>query len=197
MAEKSPYQVVLKDVRLSFPNLFTARASVEDGPKKFGASFLMDPETKAGKAAIAQCEAALEQLKKDTWKDKASKIRFKEGRICFGEGDELGMSQAGELYDGYEGMMVVRSKNAKRPKCVDKAKDPVDESDDVFYGGCYVNAVIRFYAVTGEKQGGNGIFANLEAVQFKRDGESFGAAPVDTDDVFDDESDEDDEDDLL
>lgn len=195
MAEASSYQIILKIARLSFPKLFVPTSSIADGPKKYRASFLMDPETKEGAANIKKCEDTIARLKKDTWKSKADKIRIKEDRLCFGDGDVMGLNQEGELFDGYEGMMVIKAANGKKPTVVDKDRSPIDESDDRIYGGCFVNAVVRLYTVTGEDKGGNGIFASLEAVQYKRKGESFGAASVDPDDVFDDESDEDEDED--
>lgn len=188
--ELRPNEVMLKDVRLSFPHLFKPSASVEGGQLKFRATALIDPTTPQGKANIKAVEAAIEFTKKDVWGDKADKVRFKEGRLCFTSGEE-NLNADGDVYQGYEGMMAVSAANSKRPPIVDRDKSTLVEEDGKPYAGCYVNMLVRFYGIKDQDKGGNGLFATLEAVQFKRDGEAFGSAPVDPDDVFDMEDDED------
>lgn len=192
MAEAKLGQVILQDVRLSFPHLFKPSAAVKDGPLKYRAAFIMDPSTPSGRANIKAIEAAIEEVKRDTWKDKADRIKLKADRICFVDGDEC-TNEEGEVYLGYEGMKIVSASNGKRVPVVDRKKTPVEESDGIFYGGCFVDAVIRLYTVSDQDKGGNGIFASLEAVRFRRDGDAFGSAPVDVDEVFDDLPDDDDD----
>lgn len=190
MATKRIGQVVLKDVRLSFPHLWEPTKSVEDGAEKYRAAFLMDPGTQKGAKNIANLEAAIEEVKEAMWKDKASKIKFKEDRMALRDGDSQVSQETGEVYQGYEGMMVISSANKKHPQVVDVDKSVLTPKDDKPYAGCFVNAVVNIYAIKDQDKGGNGIFATLEAVQFVRNGDPFGAAPVDIDDVFYDISDE-------
>lgn len=184
--EKRIGEVVLKNVRCSFPKYWKAESSVADGKKKYSGSFLIDPSTPDGKRNIKACEAAIEAVVEASpvWKGKTPKIRDPK-RMAFIEGDECTAESTGEPYNGYEGMMVVKASNERRFPVVDKDKTPLTEEDGKPYAGCYVNAVVRFFGVSGADKGGAGIFASLEAVQFSRDGEAFGAEPVDVDDYFD------------
>ena len=182
-----PGQLVLKNVRLSFPHLFVPTKSTEDGALKFRAAFLMDPETAQGRININVIEAELARVKSDKWKDKADKIKFKEDRLAFVEGNTCVSQETGDIYVGYEDMMVLKTANGKRPQVVDGSRTPITEaeSEGKIYAGCYVNAVVSLYAINDADKGGNGIFATVEAVQFSKHGEAFGSAPVDVNDVFD------------
>jgi len=193
-----PDVAVLKMVRLSFPHLWTPTAATEDGKKKFRASALMDPETAQGKANIEAVKKAMNHVAKEKWKDKAERITkaLEKNRKCLRNGDDS-TNEEGEVYDGYEGMMVLVAANDRRPQVLDRDKTPVAEEDDVMYAGCYVDIVASFYTVDGKERGGNGIFASLEIVRFRKDGEAFGAAPLDADDYLDDEDEDEAEDDVI
>lgn len=188
---------VLKDVRLSFPKLFKAVKSTETSPPKFSAAFLIDPDTKQGKANIKAIEAAIDHVKTSTWGDKADKIynNIEWDRKPLRDGNKATNSE-GDAYAGYEDMMFVQasSPEKRRPTVLNRNKAPLVDEDGVIYGGCYVDAVVSVYSVTDKDKGGNGVFASIEIVRFRRDGEAFGSGPLDADDYLDDlEDDEDDE----
>jgi hypothetical protein len=66
------------------------------------------------------------------------------------------------------------------------------EAKKHFYSGAYFDVIVRIYGYDGKKAGNpDRINAALEAVKFKRHGEAFGAAPVDADNLFDEEPDDD------
>lgn len=191
--------VTLKNVRLSFPHLFEPSASIEDGPKKYRATFLMDPETADGKANIKKIEAAINQAALGVWKtkEKADKIRSKldSDRSGLRDGDDC-TNKEGDVYAGYEGMKAIGATNGRKPKVVRRDKSVIDSTESAeIYAGCYVNAVISIWATNQEKHGGNGIFATLEIVQYYKKGEPFGAAELDEDDYLEDMGEEEDEDD--
>lgn len=190
--------VVLKDVRLSFPHLFEPTASIEDGPKKYRAAFLIDPETATGKENLKKLEAAISKAAIGTWKtkEKADKIRAKLADDRSGVQDgENGTNKEGDMYAGYEGMKFIKASNGRKPKVLRRDKSVIDSSEAAeIYGGCYVNAVISIWATDSQKHGGNGIFATLEIVQFARKGEPFGAAELDEDDYLEDMGDDEDDD---
>lgn len=189
-------QVKLIDVRGSFLRVFEPSKSTEEGRETYKANFLIDPSTPSGKKNKKACEDMLAEIRRLTWKDKADKIKIKEDRICFREGDTFVGAESGEIYDGYEGMFVVVSANQSRPTVIGRNREQLVEKDGVIYSGCYLNAIVRFYAVTDQAKGGNGIFASLEGVQFVRKGEAFGNAPISADE-FDDLGDDEDGDDGL
>lgn len=195
--------VVLKNVRLSFPHLFEPSASIEDGPKKFRAGFLMDPETESGQANIKKVKAAFDKAALGVWKtkEKGDKIRARldSDRTGLRDGDDC-TNKEGDVYAGYEGQMVVSATNGRKPKILRRDKSVIDSTEAAeIYAGCYVNAVISVWATNQEKHGGNGLFATLEIVQYSKTGEPFGAADLDEDDYLEDmgDEDEDDEDDMI
>jgi hypothetical protein len=198
MAQERPDVVVLTGVRLSFPKLWKAEQSTPDSKPKFGATFILDPETANGAANIKKIEAAIKKIKTDTWKDKAGKIydNIETKRKAFCDGNDVTNAE-GDVYAGYEDMMVVKASNARRPQVLNRDKSPLTEEDGVIYGGCYVDAVVSFYSVTKKEQGGNGLFATLELVRYRKEGEAFGAAPIDADDYLDELDDDEEADDLI
>lgn len=201
MAEQKPKRagtVVLENVRLSFPHLHEPSKSSDDGPLKFRATALMDPKTEIGKKNIAKLEAAIKEAAAGVWKEKADKIRkiLEKDRRGLREG-ETGTNKQGDIYDGYEDMMFIGATNGRRPKVIDRDKSAIELEDipTKLYAGCYVNMIVSVWATNLDKHGGNGIFATLELVQFRRDGEPFGAGQVDEDDFDElDMSDDEDED---
>lgn len=196
MAQAREGVVVLNMVRLSFPKLWKPEASIEGGTPKFGASFLMDPDSDTGKANIKKLEAAIKAAATKTWAEKADKVRkaLDSDRSGLRDGDSATNGE-GDVYSGYENMQFISASNRKRPQVLNRDKTPLTEEDGVIYGGCYVDAVVSVWATSDKKLGGNGIFCTLELVRFRKDGEPFGAAPIDADDYLDDL--DDDEDDLV
>lgn len=207
MADKDERQVYLKDVRISYPHLINKQKASDDAKPKFSASFLIDPSTKAGKRNVALIEAALDAACMAEFKKPFDKMKFKEDRCCYFEGDEA-FDSNGDVKDGYAGMMVIKASNQSRVDLRFRNKDKVqvekqsdgtyEAEDDPIYGGCYVEAILRVY---GTKKGGSpGVFASLELVRFFKDGDRFGSPPVDDsvlDDLDDEDEDDGDGDDLL
>lgn len=180
-------KVKLRAVRLSFPGLWSPKESKDGrGKPSYQANFLVP---KKDKKQIALVETAIENAI-DAWEKKNPKSgRFPDiddlskNEKCWRDGE----NRRGEpLYDGYEGCMVLAARNSKRPGVVDVDKSPLVEDDGKPYAGCYVNAIVRIWIQDNDN--GLALRCSLEAVQFLKDGEAFGAAPVDTDEEFDDES---------
>lgn len=185
--KNDPAKIRLRNVRLSFPSLWTPKPPKKDsgGKPSYQANFLVP---KKDKATIALIEDAIDAAI-EAFEEKNPKARFPDledldkNKKAYRDGE----NRRGEpLYEGYEGCMVVAARNTKRPGVVDADKSPLVEEDGKPYAGCYVNAIIRFWC---QDTDGGALRCSLEAVQFLKDGEAFGAAPVDTDEEFDDESD--------
>jgi hypothetical protein len=170
-----PAIIRLENVRLSFPQLFHAKAVQENQEPKFGASFILDNEKH--KKLLDQIEATIERMALDFWKKKVS---FKH---CLHDGNEK------EDLDGYgDGTSYISASSKRRPVVVDRGRNPVTEEDGVIYAGCYVNATIRLWVQNNDF--GRRVNAELRAVQFVKDGESFGAGPVDPESEFEELGDE-------
>lgn len=179
-------EVTLKNVRLSFAHIFTAQVKEQDDgskTKKFNCSFLIPEDTKQGKLNIAAMEDAIEEAKEKKWGDNIPKLKSE--KLCLRDGNN-------EDWDGYEGHMYVSASNTKRPAIIDRDKTPLSEEDGRPYSGCYVNAVVRVWAM--DNKHGKRVNASLEAIQFVKDGDPFsGFTPVDVDSKFEDLGDDEDE----
>ncbi len=169
-------QIRLDNVRLSYPNLFQAKA-MEGSKPKFSATLLLNKKTHAKE--IAQLEKMIERAALEKF---GKKVVLK--NVPLHDGNEK------EDKEGYgDEVMYLVAKSDSRPAVVDQKKQPLTDQDGKIYGGCYVNAFVEVFAYK-HPTGGNGVSCGLKAVQFFRDGESFGAGPVDTDAVFEEVGDD-------
>jgi len=167
--------ITLKNVRLSFPQIWTAKAFNEGQTKKFSANFLLDKDT--DKEQINNLKKAIKQAVTTEWGGVTPKNLI----ICLGDGVD-------KAYDGYENTMYVSASSRNRPTIIDRDRTPLVEEDERIYAGCYVNAAISLWVM--KNQWGNRVSCNLLAMQFVKDGETFGAAAVKANTLFDDISSE-------
>jgi hypothetical protein len=196
-------RIKLEGVRLSFADIWRPKAiKRQDGtesPPKFSANFLIPKEGSEltaivdGKRVpimVGLKKAKIAAIAKKLGEEKAKTLKIKSSAYAVKDGDE-------ENYDGYEGQWYVSANNAKQPKIIGRDKRVLKEADGVVYSGCYVNAIITlWYQPAGVKNDNpvpHAVYASLEAVQFVKDGEAFGAPGVDVDEDFDDLTDDDDD----
>lgn len=173
-------EVKLTNVRLSFASVFKRKSFGEDDANpRFAATLLMDKRRQEDQ--IRLCEDAIDDAKFAKWGDRQPALKSE--KLAFRDGDD-------EDYDGYQGHMFVAARSDRRPKVIDRDRTPLTEDDGKIYSGCYVNAIIRFWAQ--DNKWGKRVNASLEGVQFVKDGEAFtGGAPLD-EDAFDDLGEDDD-----
>jgi hypothetical protein len=168
----------LKNVRLSFPDIFDAVQYQGAGPFRFNASFLIEPGSENDKHVQAAIqEAAAEKFgKKGPAFVEANKGNS--NKFCYVNGNT-------KEYDGYQGMMCLsahRKQDAGRPLIIDQLKQPLTAADGKPYAGCYVNASVDIYAQDGTNAG---IRCGLKGVQFVKDGDAFSGSAVAKLDDFD------------
>ena len=144
--------VMLKNVRLSFPNLF--QKDIFEGVEQKYCATLLIP--KSNKQMMSTVRAAMK---------KVQKAKLSDDRICLKDGDEID-------YDGYADHYYLKAASNKRPVVINRDKSQVTEADGVIFAGCYVNAQISFWWLA-HKIGGKRLLANLYAVQYLKDGASF------------------------
>lgn len=183
-------RVKIEKARLSFPNLKEPQApeGSTSGPR-YNANFLIVAKSKNHKK-LHDAEKAIEADPKalKIWGGRVPKKNFATG-INIGE-ESTFVNDEGEevIRDGYEGMVYVNAKATPDypPQLVDRHRRQVqrDDAEEVFYAGCYVNAVLEPYAYN--KAGNQGVSWGLLAIQFDSDGERFGGTGIDVDDYFDD-----------
>lgn len=191
--------VTLLNVRLSFASLFEPnRQKQDDGTERetWKANFLFSKEgvdqvmaVYMGKRmpVLKALKAASNAAKTKKWGDEKKWPKLKPEKLFMRDGDL-------EDWDGYAGNYYV-SANAPitaRPAVVTNRKDGNNQwieaepgGKSAPYSGCYVNAVIRVWAQDNDH--GKRVNSELKTVQFYKDGESFGAAPVDPNEMFSDD----------
>lgn len=170
-------RVMLRNVRLAFPNLFEPRVDADTGRKSYGATLILP----ADHPQIAEIEAAMDAAGKGKWADKwavTKKGLEKQDRMALHDGDTKAK------YDGFEGNLFVNANCNENtpPTVVDQSRAPLNKSSGKPYAGCYVNASVEFWAQKDHPKGGSRINAQLRGVQFFKDGDSFSAGrPADAD----------------
>lgn len=153
--------IMLKNVRVSFPHLFE-RSRYEDGEGKFGATLLLDPAT--DQAQIKAVQSEIQRL----LTEKLNGIKLSSDRLCLRarpDRAEYGDSLALSANSNSQPVVI----DVQRNQVLDKDKNPI-------YPGCYVNAKISLWAQSNKH--GKRVNANLVAIQFAADGDSFSDAHV-------------------
>jgi len=179
-----PHTVLIENVRLSFPCLFTAKQGRDangqpQGKPMFSAVFLMDKVT--NKKDIDKLTAAALFTKKEKWQEKPVNLP----RRSIRDGADKVAT------DGYgEKVMFISARNEKRPHVVGRKLGPLTETDGVIYAGCYVNAEVRCWAQ--DNSYGKALNWSLQKVQFVRNGQPFGEKQTPVESVFKPIEDEDD-----
>jgi hypothetical protein len=160
----------LKNVRLSYPSLHVANQK----SAHYEATFILDKVKH--KADILAIQKLIERVALDEW---GKKMTLKHPQLR--DGGEK------EDKEGYgDEVMFIKAKSEDPIPVVDGSKTaiPHERIKKTLYAGCYVNAIIRFYTWEHKESGGRGVSAGLGAIQFVKDGPSFGAGRVDPDEEF-------------
>ncbi len=177
MSSKTSEVIKFENVRLSYAKLFTARPFEEGQTPRFEASFLFDPSNPDHAAKIKEIKIAARNLMVEAFGENFAPRDLR--GVCFGDGDKKD-----KIPDGYVGMFYVNTANTTRPAVANRTGNPVVEGDpQTPYSGCYVNATITLWAQNNRY--GKRINGNLRGVQFVKDGEAFGQAPVSAESEFD------------
>ncbi|RWP29496.1 ssDNA-binding protein [Mesorhizobium sp.] len=191
--DKTGRTVTLTNLRASFAESLKEaslpRKNKDPNAKpKHGANFILvkgEPDFDSNKAAcISAMKAAGREFKrpedwwKTLWDDKPDNLSFKKG--------DRFKTDAGEIYKGYEGNLVVSAKGPRggltRPQIRDRNKRIIEVSEilDVVYNGTYCDAVISFY---GTENGGTPrITCSVEAIRSRQTGDRLGGGGIYVDD---------------
>jgi len=172
-------KIVVKKVRLAFPQVWQAKAFQDGGDPRFSATGIVEKGSDNLKAIVA----AVKQTAEGKWKDKADiilKELEKKGRLCYSTDPKCNGN--GEPYDGFAGNAWITASSKERPQVRDRDKTALVEADGRPYGGCYINLILDVWAQ--DNQYGKRINAKLLAVQFVADGDAFSGGAVATDDDF-------------
>lgn len=176
-------RIKLNNVRLSYANVFTARAMEEGQEPKYSTQVIVPkdhPQIKEFKKAIV--EVAKDRFPKLV-KDNKMPAKLKNP---LRDGDD----ERDDEPEVYGGMYFFNANNKKRPTVVDRDRTQLTEDDNVIYSGCYANVIVDLFGY--DTAGNKGVSAALCGVQFKKDGEALGGKGVTADDFDEEEADEDD-----
>lgn len=185
-------KVHLKNVRASFLHCFVAQVGEDENgnPTKpaYTGHFLFDKEHPAFKE-IRQAMVAVAKAKfGDANGVEVLKALMKKDKVCLRDGNSK-MDPDGNVMEGYGGMQYLSARSAVKPKVVDRDRNvTLTEKDGRPYSGCYVNAIVAIWAQTGKF--GKRINAQLQGVQFVKDGDAFGSGRAASADEFDSLEDE-------
>ena len=168
-------RILLKNVRLAFPNLFEPTTVAGEGKPRYSATLIIP----ADHPQLAEIRAKQEAVAKDKWRDKAPamiKGLDKQDKLALHDGDTK------VKYDGFPGNFFISAaaqENAA-PTVIDRDRSPLSAKSGRPYAGCFVNASIEFWAQ--DNNFGQRINAQLRGIQFYADGDSFSAGrPADAD----------------
>lgn len=173
--------VVIKNVRIAFPELYVPKPFGGTGPARCSAQLLMDPNTPHGQANIQAVQKAIVEVATEKWKEKARDMVRSfaaKAELCLHNGNEK------SEYAGFPGMMFVSSSNDKPPVVVDENKRVLTavNHNGKIYSGCFVNAQIDVWAQ--DNQYGKKVNATLVAVQYHAQGEAFSGGASYDDSLF-------------
>jgi hypothetical protein len=191
--------IYLSNVRLSFPHIVEPQQQIaSDGSVRLtrNADFITEPDN-PGFIAFMQRYA---ELATETWKENAQgamqTIQANRKQRCYGAGEEKVDTKTFQVRGGYAGKVYIsanRQADKGMPQIVDSSGKPIDPKNTLacqlearrMYGGCRVNAVIKpWIQKATPKNGGVGIRCDLIALQFAKDDEPFGEAPIDAAPMF-------------
>lgn len=142
--------------RLSFPHIFEKYE--ESG--KYQAQLLIEKDDKQQLELIKSAiETAKQEGKTKVWNNK-----LPGGLLSpIHDGDD-------KDGDGYEGCYYLTAKSSRKIKVFDKSKEEIDDPDEL-YPGCYVRAIVAFYAYN---QASKGVGCILKGIQKIGEGERLG-----------------------
>lgn len=171
-----PNEIRLTNVRLAFPKLWTPEPfpGGTDPTPYFSATFILPknhPQIKA-------LNDMMTRIANEKWGAKGPQVLKAAkaiGKVFLRDGD------AKADMDGFEGNMFISARSKTRPGTFDNLRNPTTDADGIIYGGCYVDAVVSFFAYV---KGNNGLGAGLKGVQYRGPGDAFTGAgkPADSDD---------------
>lgn len=184
-------KVHLKDVRISFANIFEAKQVNGQGDPKFSAAFLFAKDSPNKQVVVDAMVAAAKEkwgdaptdvtmpdktvVKKPKWE--VVFLALKAGdKLCLHDGD------AKSDNDGYAGNLFINASNKTRPLVIGPQREPLVAADGKPYSGSYVNAIVEIWPQ--DNQFGKRINASLLGVQFLRDGERLAGGGVAAADDF-------------
>lgn len=183
-------KIVLRNVRLSYEHIFTPTKFDESQDAKYSATFIL-PKDHPDLAAVKK---AMYEAGQETFSSEFKGTGWPRGFTCSLKDADVETNSMGEVLaeknPAYAGCYILETNSTRRPVTLGRRKEQITEDDGIIYSGCYVNASLAAAGYTYGKVK-RGVKCYLNAVQFVRDGEHFGADVSADFDVLDDDDDND------
>lgn len=180
-------KVILKNVRLSYANIWDPRPARDGQEPKYGVSLILPKSDKAQVAKVRKAiEEAIEKGKEDrgaAWAKNPNSLK-----LPLRDGD---VDRSDDPV--YENAFFIGANSKNQPQIVDARVEPILDRAEV-YSGCYANVSVNFYPY--DTQGNKGVAAGLGNIQKVRDGEPLGGT-VSAQSEFDVLNEDGDDDDFL
>lgn len=175
--------------RLAFPRIDKPEKYQGTGEPRYSFSVIVEPGSKSDEKIRTALRAVAAEKWGEDKADAAVKALVKAQKTAYVDGDTK------PNVEGYEGKWVVQAHaKANQPPALVATKNGQNvrldrETQGVIYAGCYVNAIVEFWAQ--DNNYGKRLNAQACGLQFVRDGDSFsGGRPASEDDfeTIDDEA---------
>lgn len=184
---------IFVSARASFPWIADPQVKTDDNGK-VNKSYNIDLIFPVGDEGFNKFMVEYQRLAAEKWKENAGnamqRIQMDRKTRCYGQGDEKVNTKTFAVHPGYAGNVFISARSPRQPQIIGADGRPVDPNNTLairteaskIYGGCYVNAVIKPWLQ--QNNAGIGVRCDLIAIQFRADGEAFGAGATDVSGMF-------------
>jgi len=158
-------QAKIANIRIAFPQVFTAAQFKGEGKPRFGVRILLPK----GSAQLKTVNDTIAQVAKEGWPKSPNfvdSIRGNGNKFCLTDGD----TSTVEGFAGHYVLSANRNESDGRPVVLGPDRAPLVEADGRIYSGAYCNAIVDIWAQVKDYPG---IRCKLLGLQFVRDGEAF------------------------
>lgn len=180
--------------RFIYPHLDKIDDAGQFPTKKFKVTLLIPKEV-----SIKDLKAACIDCAKQTW---GENVDLKAMKWPFRDGDKKTNKESGEVLEGYEGTFFVTAKSSKKPLCVSRSRERMD--NDLIKGGDYGRLGLSAMSYEGtenvrqpdgsvQPESYRGVTFLLDSVQHLEDGDPLGGTGGASAAIFDDGEYEDEE----
>lgn len=188
--------IFLSDVRLSFPHLVEPQEQKNEKTGQVRTTYNCEVLMPPNHPGFAQFMSRFAEIATAQWKEHANTvmqmINADPKSRCYGVGDQKINKKTFMPYDGYVGNMYITASNKDMPQMIQADGSAIDPANTMayknlakkMYGGCRVNIALKPWPQVARDNYGNGVRCDLVAIQFLRDDQPFGEAPVDASGMF-------------
>lgn len=191
--EVNQHLVFISNARCSFPWIVDPQVKKNDkgvDVATYNCDLLLPSNDPAWLKFMQECMTVVTEKWKENAQAAMQRIQSDRKTRCYFNGEERVNSKTFAVLDGYAGMVGITARSHRQPQIIRADGTQVDPTNTMelravaskIYGGCYVNAVVKPWAQQNDT--GIGMRCDLIAIQFAKDGEAFGAGPVDTTGMF-------------